>query len=330
MPKKEVSAASARAYKPLVPMNETLLVSHKDVDVTVCADCGRILRLKQWSRAELGPEIERLIEKQLVFNQKADVSVIDIDPQLGETIPKRGTAKVYVEGKIDKEKLFEEYEVPYRIHQQQCSLCAKNNEIYYEGTIQLRNITPEMLEYTLNFIKTLTDRGVFANKVTPGGERDYDIRISNQRFIKVIGLELQRVFGGTIQNDAKLFSYNKQTSRNVYRVNVTYTAYGFAKHSIIINEQEQPFYVESIQKKAHLRSILTNELSAIDAIQARKYTQLKAVKVTISRHLPTTQALHPETFQETPIEYIGVEPVDAKHKSVKVYVVGKRLLCTGY
>ena len=320
------SAKDIRGYQPLVPQETGLVSGYKDVQLVMCKVCGRIRHEKRWTNADPVKEIEVRIEKGLIpgLGVTIDKAHVDIDPAEIET--KKGVALATVSGTFNGNKLHQEYDVPFSVLFNLCDRCSKNNEIYYEGAIQLRAVTPEIYAAAMQIIKSLEDRGVFANKIEENGEGNYDIRLSNQRFIKTIGLELQRRFGGSVQNDAKLFSYNKQTSKNIYRVNVTYTSVPFKKHDIVTNASEDFYCIDAISKHVHVRSLDNDAPFKFDAIKLRSFTKVPSVKVTISKYKPKITVLHPQTYQETELSTIpGTEIPNITAKTVKAIVVGSRL-----
>ncbi len=320
------SAKDIRGYQPLVPQETGLVSGYKDVQLVMCKVCGRIRHEKRWTNADPAKELEIRLEKCLIpaVGVVLDKVNVDVDPAQIET--KKGVALATISGTFNGNKLHQEYDVPFSVLFNQCDKCSKNNEIYYEGAIQLRAVTPEIYAATMQIVKSMADRGVFANKIEPNGEGNYDIRLSNQRFIKTIGLELQRRFGGSVQNDAKLFSYDKQTSKNIYRVNVTYTAVPFKKHDIITNASEDYYCIDSIGKHIHVRSLDTDAPFKFDAVQLRAFSKVNPVKATVSKYKPYVTVLHPQTYQETELLPVpGTELPSIKEKTVKIIVVGSRL-----
>ena len=322
----KISAKATRGYQPLIPQETALISGYKPVQIVVCRACERVFKEKRWTKTEQTKELELRVQKNLIPSEGVSIDEVHVDVEPDQIEARKGIAIATVIGTYNGAKLQQEYDVPFFVNANLCSACSKNNELYYEGALQLRAVTPQIFEATLSLIKDLALKGVFANKVEQNGEGNYDIRISSQKYIKVLGLALQKRFGGSIQNDAKLFSYDKQTSRNIYRVNVTYTAVPFAKHDIITNAAGDFYSIDAISKHIHARNLDTGAPQKFDAIQLRAFSKVAPVKVTVSKYTPSVMVLHPQTYQETPLLAVpGTDLPQIKTKIVKVFVIGSRL-----
>ncbi|MBD3310692.1 hypothetical protein GF351_05745 [Candidatus Woesearchaeota archaeon] len=90
---------------------------------------------------------------------------------------------------------------------------------YFEGTLQLRNPDPEVVDFVRKQIKK--NRHVFVAKESRvrGG---IDIQLSSQKFMQQLGKKLQQSFGGDLKISRKLYSRHRQTGKNIYRVNVMF------------------------------------------------------------------------------------------------------------
>ena len=90
---------------------------------------------------------------------------------------------------------------------------------YFEGILQLRNPNDEIIEFIRNQFNKKP--GVFISnekKVNNG----IDFYASSQKYIQVLGRKIKRNFSGELKISSKLHTRNKQTSKNVYRVNVLF------------------------------------------------------------------------------------------------------------
>ncbi len=88
---------------------------------------------------------------------------------------------------------------------------------YFEGTLQLRNPTKELVKAAKRMIEE--NKLVFIAKevkVTTG----IDLYLSSQRQMQVIAKKLQKKFGGEYRISRKLFTVKRQTSKYVYRIAV--------------------------------------------------------------------------------------------------------------
>jgi nonsense-mediated mRNA decay protein 3 len=113
-----------------------------------------------------------------------------------------------------------------------CSQCAKKGTQYFEGVLQLRSPTGEVTRFVERELAAQERKGVFVNKVKQCKDGQ-DLYLTSARFLKVLGRKLQRRFGGDLKISHKLFSRNRQTGRNVYRVNVLFRPPKYKKGDLL-------------------------------------------------------------------------------------------------
>lgn len=93
---------------------------------------------------------------------------------------------------------------------------SKDN--YYEAVIQLRPETDAIMQF---LHKQIEKAGVKIQKIV---RTDYgtDVYVTSQRFARAFGSKLKRMFKGTLKMSRLLFSKDRQTSKNIYRVTVLF------------------------------------------------------------------------------------------------------------
>lgn len=128
---------------------------------------------------------------------------------------------------------------------------------YFEGTLQLRNPNEEVVEYVWNEVDRNADRHVYIQKavrVSTG----LDYYMTSNKFLKTLGKKLQERFGGELKMSAKLFSRDKQTSKEMYRLTVMFRAPDFCKGEEIEFKGEK-YCVTGIGKKVFLKNPKTGK-----------------------------------------------------------------------
>lgn len=100
------------------------------------------------------------------------------------------------------------------------SLCMKEekNSQYFEAILQLRNPNDELIRFVNNKIKK---RGATIAK-TVLQKNGVDFYVSDQRFTRSLGNKMKKAFKGEMKTSRKIFTRNKQTSKDVYRVTVCF------------------------------------------------------------------------------------------------------------
>jgi len=91
---------------------------------------------------------------------------------------------------------------------------------YFEAIIQVRPKNEEITKFIIK--KTEERKGVFISKIMEKKE-GLDFYISSQRFAIAMGRKLKKTYKkGTLKITRSLYSRNKQTSKNIYRVTVLF------------------------------------------------------------------------------------------------------------
>ena len=119
--------------------------------------------------------------------------------------------------------------------------------------------------------------------------------MSSNKFAISMGNKLYKKFGGIMKINEKLFSRNKQTSKDLYRVTVLYRPLGFLKGDIV-KAGIKILQVTSISKKMSGINLATGKTDFID-YKKENVEPLEVFKTTISKIYPELEVIHPETFQ---------------------------------
>ena len=106
---------------------------------------------------------------------------------------------------------------------------------YYQGILQLRNITPEILHFIKNQILKRND--VCATKIVRQ-EDGVDIFLSSQKFITMVGKKLKESFGGQLKIASRLHTKSKQ-GKDLFRVNALFRLSNYKKGDVITVRGEE-------------------------------------------------------------------------------------------
>ncbi len=90
---------------------------------------------------------------------------------------------------------------------------------YYQAIIQLRPSTKELEKFIEDAFKDKNNVWI-AKRVNLKTGVDY--YISSNKFARGLGVQLKRKFGGSLKESAKLFSRDKITSKDLYRVTICF------------------------------------------------------------------------------------------------------------
>ena len=129
------------------------------------------------------------------------------------------------------------------------------NPKYFEGTLQLRNPSQEIIDFVANEIEK--EENVWIAK-TVKQKKGIDLYISSNRFLKQIGKKIKERFTGELIQTSTLFTKNKLTSKEVHRGCILFRHYDIKKGDII-KVRGDPIEVLSIGKDIFGRNIETNK-----------------------------------------------------------------------
>ncbi|MBW2991543.1 hypothetical protein KY348_07640 [Candidatus Woesearchaeota archaeon] len=210
-----------------------------------------------------------------------------------------------------------------------CNICEKEGTEYYEAILQVRCPNIRVLEESVELLKQRIDnlrhKGVFINKVKSVNQ-GYDLYITNKRVAMSLGRELYNAYGGIYKASPHLFSRSRQTSKNIYRVNIVVKLPGFEKGDFVLDDKDRVYKVKNVGKKIKLLDLEKNSFVNVD-YKKFKYHILRTHKTYVSKLVPVFEVLHPFDFQSTLVKNkpeqrpeLGDEVEVVVHKGV--YVVG--------
>jgi len=93
------------------------------------------------------------------------------------------------------------------------------NPQYFEGILQLRNQNEECVNFIKNQFKN-NEKVWIAKEVKLKTGVDY--WVSSNRFLLSLGKKLKKSFKGELKTSRKLYSRNRMTSKDIYRVTVLF------------------------------------------------------------------------------------------------------------
>lgn len=191
----------------------------------------------------------------------------------------------------------------------------ESNEQYFEGILQLRNPSQEAIDFIESKLKKHSER--FSVSKIVEQKLGLDLYVTNNRYMQKLAQDLQKNFGGILKKSPHLFSRDRQTSKNIYRLNICLKFCDFKKDDVI-KANKKYIKITNIGKK----------ISGIDLEQNKRISfefpdeveVLKKYDTSVCKIKPNIEVLHPETYQSMLIE----NKVKVKlGEKVKVIVNGK-------
>ncbi|MBI2662440.1 hypothetical protein HYX11_03195 [Candidatus Woesearchaeota archaeon] len=139
------------------------------------------------------------------------------------------------------------------------------HQSYYEATLQLRAITPEMLHFVNEEIAKNKIHVAKCTKVNSG----LDYQLSDNKFAQNIGKKIQQKFGGKVLTTAALFS--KRDGNDIYRLTVLFRGVPFKKDEQVLYKGDEHTVI-ALGKEIVLQNNLTKKKKHV------KYREMNLIK----------------------------------------------------
>ena len=193
-----------------------LELGFKDIVIKKCIGCDRFMVRHQWLSFRNADEgIVKATQPNIKNPRKLR---LDIVPRYRQLKDKPG-AKQDIELEITADH--QEFVLPAVVEFTYCPKCSKAGSQYFEGTLQIREATPELLDFVRRDIAKHARDGVHVTKESGKG-KNIDFRLTSTKYMRALGKKLKQKFNGELTETSKLFSRNKQTSKEVHRTTVLF------------------------------------------------------------------------------------------------------------
>ncbi len=304
-----------------------LVKAFKEFAAEACARSGAVKWHGRWHDTEdTARALEGLFAQQVVPAPYADVTGVRVEvPEvpLKEGLRVKGEARVRVTGRAsEKAKPYaEEYAVPYEVDVTISPKYAKLGTQYFEGTLQVRNEDEEARRFLLDFVGR-SGAGVAKEAKARNGT---DYFLTSKAVVEKAAHALQARFGGLVKTSAQLFSRNKQTSKEIFRVNALIELPPFREGDAVRAEQ-RPLFVVERGKRIKFWDPQRGKYRFHEYKDCR-WRRLPVFETTVAATRPELTVIHPETFQSVkawnakPKEHAPGEKVRVVLDGKKAYVV---------
>jgi len=286
----------------------------KYLAMTFCSSCGATLEKNKWRPSkDIAATISAQFSRRLKLDRDVRVTPILDDLKTGPGV----TQEIEIEVKAPKHGL---YGIQARVSFTLCPKCGKLGTDYFEGILQVRSadgdeIRKDMLEAVRDEIARHAPRGVYCTKedVVRNG---MDFQLTSQKHVQTIGRRLHEELGGILKINPRIFTRNKQTSKDVFRINVLLELPPFIKGDVV-RADDTLIRITKVGKKIIGDDLLHKKGVTLD-YRGKHVDVLPAKKASISQAYPRLEILDPDTYQSVPLEN---PPVRALKQGEKVKVV---------
>jgi len=208
----------------------------------------------------------------------------------------------------------ETLEIPLQLSITTCRACGRQGGQYFEGVLQLRNPSREAINRLYAHVDALSDRGVFINKESKE-KNGIDFYLTSQKHLQTIAKKLQKEFGGNLNVAAQLFTRDRQTSKDVFRVNAVLTLPPFTRGDVVLIHG-RPVHITSMGKSVSGIDVESRRKVSIDSRRLQEISILKKRRAKVLTTHPKPTVLHPDTFEQIPLITHGAVRKDQNVKII--------------
>ena len=268
------------------------VLEFKPIKVKLCPSKKYFFRGKWTKFNDLKKVTKTSIEKTL--NKKIKVKEgLESYPDL---LNKTGIKKEYP---VIIEIKNKEYEIPINVEVTTSPGYNKVGTDYFEGILQLRNADTNIKKFTNKIIDNMKD--TYVNKVTEK-ENSADYYFVKKKMIGRVAERISEEYGAYVDYNAQLFTQDKQTSKELFRLNVAVHIPPF-KEGDVIEKKEEILLIKNTGKNNSALELEKNKKKIIKYKPEEKheYKQIKKQKTKIINTHPLT-ALSNETYEVVELE----------------------------
>ncbi|HIH47606.1 TPA: hypothetical protein HA297_04870, partial [Candidatus Woesearchaeota archaeon] len=251
------------------------------------SDWKSLKREQMKTREEL---LKKLVLKNITFEEQIQKKDVEIKVHMA---PAEKDCSVQITVKRPRQD--EQYQIPFKIYFTVCPHCGIEKTQYFEGILQIRDPNDEVMQFVDKVFEQAKKRGVYINKKVPA-KQGFDYYVTSQTFLSTMGNKLQERFGGTLKISSQLFTQNKLTSKQLYRVNVYFKAPPF-KRGDVINHQGKLLKVTQLGKLVNCFDIINEKKTAFRynlderSLHHQELIILPREKTTIAKVYPHVEVL---------------------------------------
>ena len=128
--------------------------------------------------------------------------------------------------------------------------------MYFEGILQLRNPTNELVDWVKQEIRKDAKAFVAKEERVKNG---IDLYLSSQAYLRALGKKLSQRFQGILKTSRTLHTVSKATGRRLFRVTVLFRLAGLKRGDVVGVAGEKFEIVLLGQNKAQLRNVETGK-----------------------------------------------------------------------
>ena len=278
----------------------------KSIDQGIfCADCNPVVLEFKPINLKLCPSKKFFFRgKWADFDDLESLSIIVLKKALGKKVRVVEGLEKY-DDLLDKTGLKKdldvvvfldgsEYVIPISVEVTSSPSFGKVGTDYFEGILQLRNADASVKKFVKSLIENTKD--LYVNKVLEKKD-SVDFYFVKKKFIGRVADKLVSEFGASADHNAQLFSQDKQSSKELFRLNVAVHIPPFRKGDVV-RWNDKVLIINSCDKKISCYDLLAKGGFAFkySPKTLEEFEVLKKHKVKIVSEWPLS-VLSPSTYE---------------------------------
>ena len=282
-----------------------LLGTFRTLDVVLCPKCGRQRLAGRWNDVEgVAEAFARTAKRAARPSQGVELTRLSaesaIPPHTREPgVIAEGELTLSVEARVSGVgDLSDEYVVPAKVCYEACPRCSKANTQYFEGVLQLRSVQDDIRKEVRDELRKHASEGVHLTSEEKAKD-GVDLYVTSGRFLRSFVRELQKRYGGEVKLTAKLFSRDKQTGKELFRVRALIRFPSF-RTGDVISLDGKPVLISSVGEMLHGTDLLAGKKVGV-AYVGKDIPVLLRRETHVVRVRPRPEVLHPESYDPVPL-----------------------------
>jgi NMD protein affecting ribosome stability and mRNA decay len=300
----------------------------KKAEIRYCPTCSKLFLKNKWKVVKnLEEAISLTLAEKLSLDHDYTLKQLRVKSNLEETAPKPGprlqpeaTLTLNAHSEENCCDVEDEYVVPITLDTSSCGKCGLGGTQYFEATLQVRNITPEIAQKIKEIVGREKDAGIHINDTVDVKDGAMDFYLTDVHYIKSLGKLLQKKFGGELSMSPRLQTKDNLTSKELFRLSVLLRLPS-VRPADYVEHEGRVIKIKKAEETIIGRDIINNTNIKIDA-RKESPTPLEIYPVTVTKVRPQIEAINPVTYQNAKIENARKQKLGQK---IRVVVVGEKL-----
>jgi nonsense-mediated mRNA decay protein 3 len=265
--------------------------------IKICPRCGAFFEKNRWlTKKPTRQQLFTVLKAEEDGLRSFDLN--SLSKRIGE---KKKSIDVPVT--VSRDEIEEQGIMTISVEYPLCVTCSRASSGYFEGILQLRNKGSRHYEEALTAVRSLISKNpaVFVSKTVPLKD-GIDLYLSSNKFLTMVGKELESRFLAETNKSPSLFSRDRMSGKELHRLTLLARLPEFGVGDVV-SKGTTLLYVTSILGGRLIGTNLKNHTRATlpgDAKLVATSADIKPVKVIKTK--PRLEVLHPENYESTAIE----------------------------